>query len=414
MPKSVYIFISLLLGINLWELIILNKIFNPVTIPVFIVIWAIFGFIYYRNQPEGFSKMDFSSYRKYFYWFVAGIVISVLPAYFFWGQSILTSLIVNRGLIIYIFIPVLFVVKPDDRDIIKAVIYFTAVYMLVWLVQALFVPIPLTVPFLVKVASGAPFKIDPTDFGVLLPGYTLMLLLLYLALQRFMENSSFKTLWPAAIMFFLIFLMQNRGTLFFSMAFVLYVLLKLKSRYKPFIVAGFVIVAFIFIYKTADSWIGLFEETKQQAGDMDYNRWKALDFFIFDFSPNRICDIFGNGRFSFHTDAGANTQNLMVEGYDQSDIGLIGFWSIYGIIPVIVIILMALTMIFKKEYPLYLKALSVHILVVPIAWNFAAADALVLILLFYLFAYYAETYKLISNEKDTPGNDLVCDTGAIG
>lgn len=398
LPKSLYIYVMLLLGVGLWDLLLITPVFNPNTIPVFILLWALFGIFHYNNLPEEYNAFDFSPYRKYYIWFFSGLVFSVVPAYFFWGQDIISSLIVNRGLIIYIFMPVLLFIKPTDKEIMNGVLFFTITYMVVWLAQAVLVPIPITVTFLEKVKSGAPFEIDPTDFGMLLPGYTLIVLLLYLKLQQFMQSSVIKTLIPALVMFVVIFLLQNRGTLFFSAAVMLYVILKMKSRFKPYILLAFGIAAMALIYKTADSWLWMIQETRQQAGDMDYNRWKAFNFFVFEFSPDWLCYIFGNGRFSFHSDAGASTFTLALEGYDQSDIGMIGFWSIYGIIPVAVIIILALSVVFRKEFPMYLKAISLHILLIPIAWNFAAADALVLILLFYLFAYYSESYKLLTNE----------------
>ena len=210
LPKSIYLFIAMLLAVSLWELIVLVPVFNPITLPVLIALWALFGFYYYRNQPEAYSLFNYSPYRKYYVWFYVGIVLSIVPAYLFWNQDFITSLIVNRGLIIYAFIPLLMIIKPTDQEILRALIYYTIIYMLVWLIQAVLVPIPLTVPFLNRMASGAPFEIDATDFGKLLPGYTLIVLLFYLQLQQFRDQSTLKKLVPVVMVFGVLFLLQNR------------------------------------------------------------------------------------------------------------------------------------------------------------------------------------------------------------
>jgi len=394
LPKSVYIMITMLLSISLWELLVLLPVINPVTVPVIMAVWFMFGLFHYRRQPGVYAVFSYASYRKYYLWFFAGIALSIIPAFINWNQDVLTSLIVNRGLIIYTFIPLLMFIKPTDRDIFHALIYYTIVYMVVWLVQALLVPIPLTVPFLLVLTSGAPFQIDPTDFGKLLPGYTLIVVLFYLLLHQFREKSTFVKLIPVLLVYGVLFLLQNRGVLFFATAVFGLVLLQTKSNYKPYIMLFFAAVGVLLVIYTYESWIALFVETTEQARDVDYNRWKALNFFLFDYSPNWLSYILGNGRLSIHSEAGVDTHWLSVQGYDQSDIGIIGFWSIYGLIPVAVIYGMIVHVIRRNFFPFHLKTLAYHMLLIPIAWNFTATDAMVLILFFYLYAYYAEANRI--------------------
>lgn len=394
MPKSIYIGVMLLLGIGFWELIPLRPVLNPVTVPVLLALWALFGLVHYRRLPPLYAQFELNRCRSYYLWFYAGIALSVLPSYFFWNQDLLSSVIVNRGLIIYAFVPVLFAIKPTDREILRGVVMYTFVYMLVWTVQAVLVPVPVTVPFLERMMAGAPFEIDPGDFGKLLPGYTVILLGVYLSFQRYYQQPSLQRLLPAMLLFLVIFLLQNRGTLFFASGVLLYIFISIKSAYKPYQLLGFGMLALVVLYLTAGSWMGMITETREQAGDMDYDRWKALRFFVFEFPPNALTYLLGNGRFSFHSDAGADTLALSMAGYDQSDIGLVGFWSIYGLLPVGVILTMMFLILVRPVYPFYLRALALHVLAIPIAWNFVSSDSITLVLVFYLFAYYAEAGRL--------------------
>jgi len=108
MSKSFYIFIALLLGVSLWELVPIAGIFNSSTVPVMMALWMVVGVVYYRKLPEAYDAFNFGSYKKYYYWLYAGIILSIVPAYFFWKHDFLMSLLVNRGLIVYLFIPVFF------------------------------------------------------------------------------------------------------------------------------------------------------------------------------------------------------------------------------------------------------------------------------------------------------------------
>ncbi|MDX9747914.1 MAG: hypothetical protein RBT57_05380 [Paludibacter sp.] len=398
MSKSFYLFIALVLGVSFWELVPIAGIFNSSTVPVMMAVWMVVGVVYFRKLPETYDVFNFSSYRKYYYWLFAGIILSIIPAWFFWKHELWMSVLVNRGLIVYLFIPVLFRIKPTDKDIMRGIVYFAILYMLVWVIQAVLMPIPITMTYLTRVTLGGQFEVEPNEFGMLIPGYPAMLLLLYLMMQQFSENATLKTLIPMVVMYAVFFLLQNRGTLFFASGVMMYVLLMMKSKYKPYHLLLYTLVGIGVLVSTSDTWLALIQETQEQAADLDYNRWKALRHFVFEYSPNWLCYILGNGRFSFHTDAGANILALSIDGYDQTDIGIIGLWSVYGILPVMVIYTIVFRIIARRDFPFYMKALAFHMLMIPIAWNFISGDAMVLVLFIYLYAYYSESSKVMSEQ----------------
>jgi len=92
--------------------------------------------------------------------------------------------------------------------------------------------------------------------------------------------------------------------------------------------------------------------------------------------------------------AGKIIQNLMDQGIYQYDNGMVGFWSQYGIIPLLVLYSVIFKLLFQSKFPFYVKAMAAHILFIPIAWNFGSADIIIFVILIYLFAYYRETSKL--------------------
>jgi len=86
-------------------------------------------------------------------------------------------------------------------------------------------------------------------------------------------------------------------------------------------------------------------------------------------------------------------------GIYQSDLGIIGFWSMYGIIPLIAIYLLVFKVLLGKGIPFYLKAFAAHILVVPISWNFANTEIFIIILMIYLYAYNKEKLEEVTNSS---------------
>ena len=302
-------------------------------------------------------------------------------------------MIVNRRLIFYLFIPVLFHIQPSERDIIKSLSYFTVLYMSVWLYQVV-TPYPVTTSMEVAIEAGrGTFDRGSTDFGYLMPGYTLLLIPLYYRIQKLIEDVSLRTIFPVIIMTGILFLLQNRGTLFFAIIVLLFAFFRIRTKYRYFFIIFFIAVAAGAYIVTEKYWISFFNETSQQLSDPEYNRWKSLYYFLFHYSPHWLCYLFGNGYLSSRIDSGQFLIVLMNAGFYQADLGIIGFWSMYGMIPVLVIYAIVFRLLFFIAAPFYMKALAAHVLVVPICWGFSYYDMLLLVLMSYLAGYYSETLK---------------------
>lgn len=396
-PKIWYLLIALILALNCWDLIIVAPIINNQTNSVFAVGWAIIGFFWFRNRPGYLRICNFKKHLKYFYWLIAGFSLSIIPAYIFWNQDFITSFIVNRRLIWYIFLPMILYVQPTQKEIIRVLVYYTFVYMVVWTIQAV-TPFPLMTPFERTFELGGSFELDQTDFGYLLPGYSIMLLLLYFKTQQFIENANLKTFLPALAMLAIFFILQNRGTLFFAVIVFGYALFRLQSKYKIILFLFFGILVLITYVITSDFWLAQVHETTDEISNPDYNRWKAYYYFVFEYSPNWICNLLGNGFLSIKESGGLLLNDMKMSGFYQSDIGILGFWSKYGVLPVIVCYTLVLKILINKHFPFYLKALSAHILLVPIVWAFDTSDIFIIIILCYLYAYYVEL-KRMENPK---------------
>lgn len=393
MSKTLYLFISIVLGINFWNLIIFEPYFNGVTNPVFAVIWALLGFIWFRTREGNAKTYHFGKYQKYFFWLIIGFSFSVLSANMFWNQDIGTGVIVNRFLVWYIYLPLFFYIQPSEKEIISAITYYTFIYFFIWLIQAV-TPYPLFTNLSAAIELGrGKFELAESDFGQLIPGYSIILFLLYYKTQQMTENPNLRYTLQVFMLLSFFFLLQNRGALFFAVLVFGYSLFRLRSGNKILILSLMIGVIALGYYYSASHWNALFQETIDQLNDPNTNRWRSFYLFLFDYSPHWLCNILGNGLLSANVPSGKVIQDLMDQGYYQYDNGLLGFWSQYGVIPLLVLYTVIFALLFRSRFPFYVKAIAAHILFIPIAWNFGTADILIFVLLIYLYAYYREQSK---------------------
>ena len=115
---------------------------------------------------------------------------------------------------------------------------------------------------------------------------------------------------------------------------------------------------------------------------------KAFMYFVYEANKNWVTIILGNGFLSRYSTL--QMYDLMESGIVNSDMGMIGFWNQFGIIPVFVFVFYSLKAIFHKHMPLYVKAIGLHFLIGAFTMCYFAFDvqALLFILFYYLYSYY--------------------------
>ena len=125
-------------------------------------------------------------------------------------------------------------------------------------------------------------------------------------------------------------------------------MLKFRSKNK-FLLTILISICFIsVVIATKNFWIDIIQLSQDQLNDPDYNRNKSLYYYLFIYSPNLFCYIFGNG---YPSGGNSPLGNLMwdnfKEGIFSSDMGMIGMWTDYGIIPIITIYSVLFMILFK-------------------------------------------------------------------
>jgi hypothetical protein len=280
-------------------------------------------------------------------------------------------------------IPVLFLIRPTIEEISKALYWFAIAMfvanLIVGITPGLFV-------FSEEVIMR--HELDPENHKLtVISGVSLLIIPLYYHLQELRINFNTKLLFKVIFIFVVIYIAENRSTLFPAIILTLYSFTKIKSRYKTIILAVLAIVIAIIAFRTMETWESLILETGDDLNNEDYNRNKAILYFTTIGQPSWITILFGNGIISTHTSN--YTTTLMENGIHYSDVGFIGYWYNFGIIPIIAILVMFIK-IFKSSIQSYsIKLMTIHILICSMttSYFFAIGHLLVFMLLYYIYYY---------------------------
>ncbi|MCC6288641.1 MAG: hypothetical protein IT249_12235 [Chitinophagaceae bacterium] len=383
MKKDTYIFICLLFSLDFWKLSIVNDIVNQDIILVLTLIWSLLGFVFFKKNAT--NILFTRKYLRFANWMFAGIFISMFSAYFFWQQTFLQSFIAQRFSYAFILLPSLLYVKPAERDIIRALKWVSALTIVVWFLVAVD-------PSIISIdEEGIANKAD-TDFGYYIEGIHYVVLYLFFKVQYFINKFSVKTSLEVGLLLAFVFLYQNRSIMLGVFPVIIYALIKFRSSRK-FVLISFISMLLIAgIIYTSETWSALFEETQAQLDNPDYGRNLALGYYLFQYSPHWFCYIFGNG---FPSGGNSPLGDLMWDNFKlgiyASDLGLIGMWTSYGLIPIIVVYSVIIKTLWRKQYPLYFKFICFHILFVPTIFHFWRNPGVTFfVIIFYLYAYYTE------------------------
>lgn len=355
--------------------------------------------IYIRNL--GFQvRYGIFPKLKPMWWILAGVLLSFIPAYLYYGQHLYHSLVVYRVFAAYLVYPVLLSIRPTDLEIKRALYAFCFIYLLA-LLWGTFVR-----PDWVVVSEGVEF-IEEGDIVRRLPGDQFLIPALVYALNDF-RNRKNKLKWGAlsVFIFSVIFLIQSRTILMAALAVIVFVVLFDKKASRRLAAEVIMVFFFIVFIVVAFSFVsGLFEETMGQLSDPDYNRVKSFNYFVSGVN-GWASYLWGNGFISGHVSS--IVEQLQVEGIFHSDLGLLGFWHQFGVIPVLTILVYVIRGLSKNHsYVVRANALNILMGALTISYFLTPRYSLWLCLYFYLFYSDAEYYEAKKRDEKRKVKQLI-------
>lgn len=375
MKKSIYIFVILLLICEVYSL----KIFNPLFLGldlgyILLYIWLLLGFVIYRRKTKNpfYKTNNIIPFCLIF----LGIFLSMFSAYILYGQTLIQSLIAYRRQYFWIVAFVLLYVRPSVRSIIKSLNWFSIIYIVTTLLRTYIIP-NWFVERDLFLASG-----EEVLYGLGLPLLTIPMYYYCGRIRNYFELRD--VLYVICYVVFFV-LVKNRSILFVVIIIVFFSFI--SSKKKSIAIPITVILGLLFFYISFDIIVELNNETVSQVGDSDYNRVKALDYMLFNSNKDLMTVLLGKGFISSHVSN--DMANLMMSGIYNSDIGFVGYWDQYGIIPIIVFTVIIIKVLMSKFVPFYIKAIGGHILVCSITISYMgfASNIMWFSLFYYLYLY---------------------------
>lgn len=352
---------------------------------LFELLWLWYG-------TKFFVKRPLKLYKKTHSLFIILFFISILPsiymAYHLFHQGLLQSVISYRNLLLFLAIPAFLKMEFSENNIIKACLFFSVTSIVVSLFQTM--NFSFLFVYTEKMAERVERELISKDEilagGV--SGIELVLIPLYYYCQKLYNHYSIKSLFIVVGLFAIVFLGQNRSSLFPAAAVVCLTLFfsDMKPRYLKFLIILIVCAGAMYLMK--DKFVSLMEETSTQLTSTYDPRVVAMAYFL-DLDRMSLGEIlFGTGNISFKTSS--YVMDLQEAHIHYSDVGFVGFWSQFGILPIILFLYYLFKGLFNKQLPGYLRITAAHILIcgVTISYFEIPIHMIWFILFYYLMCYH--------------------------
>jgi len=411
MGKRIYLFVYFVVIHQFWGLKPIGDINRDIFL-LFLLILIFLGFYFFRNP--GFSIRN--RILLPFGLILLGIIGSMIPAFLFYGQGILQSVITYRWQILWISIPWLIYIAPSRNDIIQASWWLTLLMFSVILIRE-------AAPSLFIISDDMEMARLKGDTGLFVDGFVFAVIPIFHYLEKIRRSFDFYSLFVVVICLSFLFLVQNRSALFTVLLIIVFSIVTAKSRDRKFIwiiTAGLCVLT---LCLTIDVWVALFEETNAQLGDENYNRAKAFAYFLSPLAnPSYVTYVLGNGFLSAHSSP--LMADMMEQGVYNSDVGFVGFWNQFGLLPIAVFFYLLLKPLFAgcpryrlafirrpgmrklvvikcskpSRYSFYLKEFSVFLMVTSLTIGYYGRVSPMVV-----FALY---YYLLQNENTVYNSSL--------
>jgi len=400
MTKTKYIVILVLIAsafLNVYPFGTLNTIARGFPFIIMQLLWLLYGYMKrWPQEDEILSENIALSKDNRFTWL---ILISILPSMYMAGvlfhQSFIQDIISYRYFSIYLTIPILLYIKPSEKEVTDALYYFGVILITVSIVGTYIFPSILQLTGRFENLLDRTLSNKNDDFLIIPPSatYWVLLIPLYYYCYKLWSGYDKQYLLRALFLYAIFVAFQNRSSLFPATIFVAITFMKIKfnNRFiKPFIT---IILGGIAVYLSFDIIQGLIEQTEREMNS-DYDpRIIATNYFL-DTRGRSIWELlFGTGNISFVTSD--YVKILQHRHIHYSDVGFIGFWHQFGILPILIFSYYLLKCLLSKEQPWNSRFLALHIIICATTISYFAMTAHIMWFVFFYYQYCY--YKAESN-----------------
>lgn len=338
------------------------------------------------------NKKSYKIVKHFIKYYFIAVLLSTFVALFDWGQDIITSIIASRFILWLTFGYFLIKFQVTYNQLYKALKLFTIGYII--LVYLSYISPSFEQLF------KAPLEGMEYDRGKIFVGIEFIVFFFYIKFVKILETKNVRwiDIIILCIIFYAIILTDNRTTIFSLLIISLLTLLFSKDIKLVNKIILSTIIFSIFNILLYDSLSVLFNETKMDINEPEYNRTKAFSYFIYEFNKSWYSYFLGNGFASSKNPYGIIIDDLKTNGMYQSDLGLIGQWSMFGMLSIYAIVKNLWVVIKDKTAELFTKLQAFHIIIGFLMFLVLGTQQIVFILT-YLYIYeLTKSRKLITSK----------------
>lgn len=354
-----------------------------------LVIILIIKFFYMKeaNFPKHFNIEIFL--------ILTGVAVSMVMAQIGHDQSLGTTFIAQRFMYFYLIYWALHAIKISAEDLEKIIVWMGVTFSVLYIIQFLMYP---TILFDVRIAE------DRGTVRIFMPGFTFLVLAYFLVMNRLFESFSLSRLASFLLFISILILMGTRQVIFSVLLLtIMNVLFSRRVQSKVLIVLLLIasIVPVIIVFE--DIFISLIELSKNQSENLAENvRIRSAVFFLTELFPNTAAYFTGNGADSTNSSYGYMIQMYKdAYGFYQSDIGIIGDYTKFGVAFVLGVFIILIKMAFTKltDDITYMKFFYLSVLLTLFTGGgpFGMSDAILAI----CFTLYIADVRLYDSEIES-------------
>ena len=370
---------------------------------VFMLAVVLLGLIY---DPSRRFEMNFNYEISLIF---LSLLLATLGAKWGHDQSFMLTAWAQKGMYFYLFYFFLHTIRIRPEELEKMIIVIAVLYIVLFMMQYVAYP---------RQLFGTRVEEARGTIRIFLPAKAFVVMIYFYCLQEF-----FAKLKPIYLVFCLatiaVTILQGKSTalalLLLGTAINLVVSKRVQS--KLLIALLLIICAIPVAIAFQDIFIQLIEVSQEQsANEGEDIRVRAAKFFLFEFPPTALNYIVGNGESHMASSYGMRIfMYKMNFGFFQNDIGIIGEYSKYGILYVIVVFIIVRRILLAKIHPKYMYFkyyILVSLLGMIMGGVFARSDAYVTILaILYIIDidWHKKRYKLEEKKVAIEKEQLVYD-----
>ena len=275
---------------------------------------------------------------------LVAVFISMFMAKIFHGQSIPTTLLVQRYMYYLLFYFLLAYLRLDQYELMRIIIYFAIAYFFIYLIQYAIYPS--------RIFRGRA-SLDRGTIRIFLDGYVYLISALFIGLFQFYNFNKIKYIIVSGMAVIILVLQGTRQSMAAAGLLIIISVIFSKQAKSKFLYMFLLLLGGISIFIIfQDIFMNLLEVTQhEQNQSTDNVRVRAATFFLTVFMPDKLTYFLGNGASSSNEEYGQLMEMYAdVYGFYRSDIGLIGTYVTFG--PLFIIGELAIYFkVFRKRLP---------------------------------------------------------------